>query len=62
MVRFPVFSISVPEDFDSEVYSTIYVRVDGAQDEIAYTDGYDTLVADVQDRIEAIEDIRCQTR
>ena len=56
------FLYLVPEDFDSEVYSTIYVRVDGAQDEMAYTNGYDTLVADVQDRIEAIEDIRCQTR
>lgn len=56
------FLYLVPEDFDSEVYSTIYVRVDGAQDEMAYTDGYDTLVADVQSRIEAIEDVRCQAR
>ena len=56
------FLYLVPEDFDSEVYSTIYVRVDGAQDEMAYTDGYDTLVADVQDRIEAIENVRCQVR
>lgn len=56
------FVYLLPEDYDAEVYSTIYVRVAQAEDEMAYTDGYDALVAEVQDRIEAMEDLRCEAR
>lgn len=50
------------EEFDSDVYSVIYVQVEGAKEEMAYTDAYDDLVAEVQERIEAIEDVRCEAR
>ncbi|MCC8103127.1 MAG: FtsX-like permease family protein [Clostridiales bacterium] len=50
------------EEFDSDVYSVIYVQVEGAKEEMAYTDAYDDLVEEVLERIEAIEDVRCEAR
>ncbi|MCD8014550.1 MAG: hypothetical protein LUG99_15525 [Lachnospiraceae bacterium] len=50
------------DEFDTDVYSIIYVQVEGAKEELAYTDAYDDLVAEVLERIEAIEDVRCEAR
>ncbi|MCC8044982.1 MAG: FtsX-like permease family protein [Clostridiales bacterium] len=50
------------EEFDSEVYTVVYVQVEGAKDELAYTDAYDDLVEEVLTRIEAIADVRCEAR
>ncbi len=50
------------EDFDSEVYTQIYMSVRGARELTAYTDAYDTLIARVLDRIEAIAGDRCEVR
>lgn len=50
------------DEFDSDVYSLIYVQVEGAKEELAYTDAYDDLVEEVLERIEAIEDVRCEAR
>lgn len=50
------------EEFDSDVYSVVYVQVEGAKEETAYTDAYDDLVEKVLERIEAIEDVRCEIR
>ncbi|MCD7716487.1 MAG: FtsX-like permease family protein [Lachnospiraceae bacterium] len=50
------------EEFDSEVYSVVYVQVEGAKEETAYTDAYDDLVETVLERIEDIEDVRCEIR
>lgn len=56
------FVYILPEDFDSEVYSVAYIQVDGAKEAMAYTDEYDNLIETVYDRIEAIEDLRCELR
>lgn len=56
------FAYVLPEDFDSEVYSVAYVLVEGAKELQAYTDEYDEAVEEVFDRIEAIEDVRCEAR
>ncbi len=56
------FAYVVPEDFDTEVYSMAYVLVDGARELMAYTDEYDDTVEAVSDRIEEIQDVRCETR
>jgi len=50
------------DEFDSDIYTVVYVQVEGAKDEMAYTDAYDDLVAEVLERIEAIEDVRCEVR
>lgn len=56
------FAYVLPEDFDSEVYSIAYVLAEGAKEQQAYTDEYDEAVEAVFDRIEAIEDVRCEAR
>ncbi|MCF0133757.1 MAG: ABC transporter permease [Blautia sp.] len=50
------------EDFDSEVYTQIYMEVYGARDLTAYTDAYDTLIANVMERVKGIEDVQCEAR
>lgn len=56
------FAYVLPEDFDTEVYSMAYVLVDGARELMAYTDEYDDAVETVSDRIEEIQDVRCEIR
>lgn len=55
--------IVVTEDaFCTEVYSEAYVRVEGAADEIAFTDNYEDIVSETVDRLEEIADARCEVR
>lgn len=50
------------QDFDSDVYTVVYVQAAGAGEETVYTDGYDELVERVYDGIDAISDVRCEVR
>ena len=52
----------LPEDFDQEVYTQIYLRVEGAEEETVYTDGYDDLIEKVLEVVESQEGVRCQVR
>ena len=45
-----------------DVYSEAYVRVEGAADETAFTDEYETVVSETADRLEEIADARCEVR
>ena len=56
------FAYVLPEDFDQEVYTQIYVQAHGAQDLISYTDAYDSLIERVQEQVEGIEAEWCQVR
>lgn len=56
------FAYVLPEAFDSEIYHTAYLRVEGAAEEVAYTDAYDAKVEEVLNRVEAIQDVRCEAR
>lgn len=56
------FAYVIPEDFDSEVYTQIYVQVHGAEGLISYTDAYETLIEKIQERVEGIEEERCAVR
>lgn len=56
------FAYVLPEDFDQEVFTQIYLRVHGAEGLTSYTDAYDNLIAKIQDRVEGIEKERCQIR
>lgn len=56
------FIAVLPETFTQKAYSTVYVMVEGAKEELCYTEEYDAKVASVMDRIEAIADERCQKR
>ncbi len=52
----------LPEDFSYEVYTQVYLKVKEADNLTAYTDAYDTLIAEVQQRIEDIAGNRCEIR
>ena len=55
--------VMVPEEtFDMEVYTEVYVQVEGATDEIVFTDGYDKKVQKVLDSIQDITDERAEIR
>lgn len=55
--------MAVPEDtFCMDVYSEVYVQVEGAKELTAYTDEYDDLVEEVLERIEDITGIRGEIR
>ena len=56
------FAYVVPEDFDQEVYTQIYLRFHGSEDLTSYTDAYDNLIEKVQDTVEGIEKERCEIR
>ena len=56
------FGYVLPEDFDQEIYTQIYVTVHGAKDLTSYTDGYENLIAKIKGRVENIADDRCQIR
>lgn len=56
------FGYVLPENFDQEIYTQIYVIVHGAKDLTSYTDGYENLIAKIKDRVENIADDRCAIR
>lgn len=48
--------------FSTEVYTQAWIRVEGAEGEQAYAESYENLVDEVMERVEAIEEARCQAR
>ncbi len=57
------FAIVTPDSFSMDVFSKIDVWVDGAADEVSYTDGYDDKVSEIVDRIEdSVAGARCEAR
>lgn len=56
------FVYVLPEEFDSEAYSIAYMHVEGAKEQMEFTEGYDELVDAVYDRLEGISDARCEIR
>lgn len=52
----------LPEDYAFEAYTEIYLTVDGALTANSLGDDYTPLVDTVKTKIEAIQDLRCQTR
>lgn len=56
------FVYILPEDFDQEIYTQIYLRVHGAEEQISYTDAYDHLIDKIAERVEGIEEQQCQIR
>lgn len=56
------FAYIMPENFDQEVYTQAYMKVNGAKELVCYSQEYEDLVAGVQDEVEGIEDIQCEQR
>ena len=56
------FLYVLPEDFSIDYYTVIYASVEGAAALTAFTPEYEDAVKAVTDRLEAIEDTRCEAR
>lgn len=56
------FAYVLPEDFDQEIYTQIYIRAHGVDQVTSYTDAYDTLVERLQQNVEGIQKERCLVR
>ncbi|MED9966840.1 MAG: FtsX-like permease family protein [Blautia sp.] len=56
------FAYVLPEDFDQEIFTQIYIQVHGAREQTSYTDGYDNLIDKIMERVEGIEKERCEYR
>lgn len=56
------FVYVLPEDFDREVFTQIYLRIHGAEGLTSYTDAFENLIDKIQKRVEGIEETRCKLR
>ena len=56
------FGYILPEDFDQEAFTQIYIMVHESGDVISYTDAYDNLIRKIQKRVEGIEKEQCRLR
>ena len=55
--------VYVPQEtFTTDYYMQIYLKVKGAKELTAYTDAYDTTVAQAKEQVESIEKERCTRR
>lgn len=52
----------LPEDFAYEAYTEIYVTAQGALEQDSMADDYDATVERVKEKVEDIQDARCQAR
>lgn len=56
------FCYILPENFDMDVYTQVFLSVEGAEEEVAFTDTYDSLVATAKEKVEELSEKRCQVR
>ena len=56
------FGLLLPETFTSEIYTEIYVQVDGAKELESYSTSYEKAVKQVQNRVQELEEEACQRR
>lgn len=56
------FAYVLPDDFDSEVFTQIYVRANEVEKVTSYTDAYENLIDKIQKKVEGIEAECCQIR
>lgn len=56
------FLLLKPQAFTSEIYTEAYIRVEGAGELFCYSDAYENLVKQVEDRLEEIEENACKRR
>lgn len=56
------FGYILPEDFDQDAFTQIYIMVHESGDVISYTDAYDNLIKKIRKRVEGIEKEQCSLR
>ena len=56
------FAFIRPEDFSLDIYTELYIRAEGASEEICYSDDYTDRIDVLQEQVEAIAGERCEIR
>lgn len=56
------FIVVLPQAFSTKVYTECFVEVEGAKEEVAFTEGYDSKVKKVMNKVEKIAGVQCQKR
>lgn len=56
------FAAILPDNFALEIYTEVYVQVEGAKDKVAFTEEYSSLIDEMTEQIEGIKDFRCKKR
>lgn len=56
------FAYVLPGDFHQEIFTQIYVRAHGVEQVTSYTDAYDSLIERLTQKVEGIQEERCQVR
>ena len=56
------FGYILPEDFDQEAFTQIYIMIHESGNVISYTDAYDNLIEKIRKRVEGIEKEQCSLR
>lgn len=56
------FAYLPADSFQLEAYTEVYLTVEGASQELCYSDSYEDVVGTVKDRISSLEEERCQAR
>ena len=56
------FAAILPDNFALEVYTEVYVQVEGAKDKVAFIEEYSSLIDEMIEQIEGIKDFRCKKR
>lgn len=56
------FMVVSPSAFALDVYTEVFAMVDGADDAMAFTDGYDELVDEAIKQIQLVQNVRCEVR
>ena len=56
------FALVLPEAFTTEVFTEIYATVDGAREELSFTEEYEALVDKAIEQIQLIQNVRCEVR
>ena len=56
------FVVVAPEAFTLDVFTEIYVMVDGAKEALSFTEEYEELVEDAIEQIQLIQNVRCEVR
>lgn len=56
------FGYVMPEAFDLEVYTQIFLEAEGAKEATAFTESYEEVIEAVREAVEGIEEVRCEAR
>lgn len=56
------FCYVLPEAFDLDVYTQIFLEAEGAKEATVFTEDYEEIIETAREKVEGIEEVRCEAR